>query len=95
VFGAHATDKKLWISSTKSMMGHLLGAAGAVESAICALAITEGKIPPTINLTDPDPACNLDYVPLTARERRVKHALNNSFGFGGTNASLMFSRFEG
>jgi 3-oxoacyl-[acyl-carrier-protein] synthase II len=95
VFKEHATSKKLWVSSTKSMMGHLLGAAGAVESAICALAISEGKIPPTINLTDPDPACPLDYVPLTARERKVKHALNNSFGFGGTNASLVFSRFEG
>ena len=95
VFGAHATDKKLWVSSTKSMMGHLLGAAGAVESAICALSISEGKVPPTINLTDPDPACNLDYVPNEARERRVKHALNNSFGFGGTNCSLVFSRYEG
>jgi 3-oxoacyl-[acyl-carrier-protein] synthase II len=95
VFGEHATGKKLWISSTKSMMGHLLGAAGAVESAICALAISEGKIPPTINLTDPDPQCPLDYVALTARERRVKHALNNSFGFGGTNCSLVLSRFEG
>ena len=95
VFKSHATDKKLWVSSTKSMMGHLLGAAGAVESAICALAIAEGKVPPTINLTDPDPACPLDYVPLTARERTIKHALNNSFGFGGTNASLVFSRYEG
>ncbi len=95
VFGDHATSKKLWVSSTKSMMGHLLGAAGAVESAICALAIAEGKIPPTINLTDPDPQCTLDYVPLTARERRIRHALNNSFGFGGTNASLLLSRFEG
>jgi len=94
VFGEHATSKKLWISSTKSMMGHLLGAAGAVESAVCALAIAEGKIPPTINLTDPDPACPLDYVPLVARERRVKHALNNSFGFGGTNCSLVMSRYE-
>ena len=94
VFGEHATSKKLWISSTKSMMGHLLGAAGAVESAVCALAIAEGKIPPTINLTDPDPACPLDYVANTARERRVKHALNNSFGFGGTNCSLVLSRFE-
>lgn len=95
VFKSHATDKKLWVSSTKSMMGHLLGAAGAVESAICALAISEGKVPPTINLTDPDPACPLDYVPLTARERTIKHALNNSFGFGGTNCSLVFSRYEG
>jgi 3-oxoacyl-[acyl-carrier-protein] synthase II len=95
VFGAHATDKKLWVSSTKSMTGHLLGAAGAVESAICALSIAEGKIAPTINLEDPDPQCTLDYVPLTARERHVKHALNNSFGFGGTNCSLLLSRFEG
>jgi 3-oxoacyl-[acyl-carrier-protein] synthase II len=95
VFKSHATDKKLWVSSTKSMMGHLLGAAGAVESAICALAIAEGKVPPTINLTDQDPACPLDYVPLTARDRKIKHALNNSFGFGGTNCSLVFSRFEG
>jgi 3-oxoacyl-[acyl-carrier-protein] synthase II len=95
VFGAHATDKKVWVSSTKSMMGHLLGAAGAVESAICALAIAEGRIPPTINLDDQDPKCPLDYVANTARERRVTHALNNSFGFGGTNCSLLLSRFEG
>ena len=95
VFGANATDKKLWVSSTKSMMGHLLGAAGAVESAICALALAEGRIPPTINLTDPDPQCPLDYVANTARERRIRHALNNSFGFGGTNCSLVLSRFEG
>ena len=95
VFGEHALGKKLWVSSTKSMMGHLLGAAGAVESAICALAIAEGKIPPTINLFEADPQCPLDYVPLTARERRVEHALNNSFGFGGTNCSLVFSRFGG
>jgi len=95
VFGDSARSKKLWVSSTKSMMGHLLGAAGAVESAICALAIAEGKVPPTINLTDPDPACTLDYVPNVARERRLKHVLNNSFGFGGTNCSLVFSRYEG
>jgi 3-oxoacyl-[acyl-carrier-protein] synthase II len=94
VFGEHATSKRLWISSTKSMMGHLLGAAGAVESAVCALAIAEGKIPPTINLTEPDPLCPLEYVANTARDRRVKHALNNSFGFGGTNCSLVLSRFE-
>lgn len=93
VFGEHATSKKLWISSTKSMMGHLLGAAGAVESAVCALAIAEGKVPPTINLTEPDPLCPLDYVANTARDRVVKHALNNSFGFGGTNCSLVLSRF--
>jgi 3-oxoacyl-[acyl-carrier-protein] synthase II len=95
VFGAHATDKKLWVSSTKSMMGHLLGAAGAVESAVCALALAEGRIPPTINLVDQDPKCPLDFVANTARERRIRYALNNSFGFGGTNCSLLFSRFEG
>jgi 3-oxoacyl-[acyl-carrier-protein] synthase II len=99
VFGEHAlsgaVDKKLWVSSTKSMMGHLLGAAGAVETAICALAMSEGKIPPTINLHDQDPKCVLDYVANTARERRLRHALNNSFGFGGTNCSLLLSRFEG
>jgi 3-oxoacyl-[acyl-carrier-protein] synthase II len=95
VFGAHATDKKLWISSTKSMMGHLLGAAGAVETAICALVVHEGKVPPTINLTDPDDECRLDYVANEARERRVEHVLNNSFGFGGTNCSVVLSRVDG
>jgi 3-oxoacyl-[acyl-carrier-protein] synthase II len=86
----HATDKKLWVSSTKSMMGHLLGAAGAVESAVCALAIAEGKVPPTINLVDQDPE-----VPARLRRRNTRasgaseHALNNSFGFGGTNCSLV------
>jgi 3-oxoacyl-[acyl-carrier-protein] synthase II len=98
VFGEHAVPKPgaghVWVSSTKSMMGHLLGAAGAVESAVCALAISSGKIPPTINLVDQDPKCTLDYVPNRARERRVRHALNNSFGFGGTNCSLVISRFE-
>jgi len=93
-FGAHATDKKLWVSSTKSMIGHLLGAAGAVESAICALAIHHGRVPPTINLENQDPECKLDYVPNEARERRIRHAVNNSFGFGGTNCSLVLSRFE-
>jgi 3-oxoacyl-[acyl-carrier-protein] synthase II len=95
VFGAHALEKKLWVSSTKSMMGHLLGAAGAVESAICALTIAEGKVPPTINLIDQDPGCPLDFVANTARERRVRHAMNNSFGFGGTNCTLVLSRYEG
>ena len=98
VFGAHATDKgatKLWVSSTKSMMGHLLGAAGAIETAVCALSLADGKIPPTINLVDPDPQCPLDYVPNTARERRVRHVMNNSFGFGGTNCTLVLSRYEG
>jgi 3-oxoacyl-[acyl-carrier-protein] synthase II len=95
VFGANATDKKLWVSSTKSMMGHLLGAAGAVESAICALAVRHGQVPPTTNLTDPDPECTLDYVPNTARERTLRHVMNNSFGFGGTNCALVLSRYDG
>jgi 3-oxoacyl-[acyl-carrier-protein] synthase II len=95
VFGAHALDKHVWISSTKSMMGHLLGAAGAVEAAVCVQAIRTGVIPPTINLDNPDPECVLDYVPHRARERRVLHAMSNSFGFGGTNASLMLSAFNG
>jgi 3-oxoacyl-[acyl-carrier-protein] synthase II len=98
VFGAHATservEKRLWVSSTKSMMGHLLGAAGAVETAVCALAIRDGRVPPTTNLTDPDPECTLDYVANTSRERQVRHAMNNSFGFGGTNCALLLSRVE-
>jgi 3-oxoacyl-[acyl-carrier-protein] synthase II len=95
VFGGHATDKKLWVSSTKSMMGHLLGAAGAVEAAICLKAMETAMIPPTINLEDQDPECVLDFVPNKARERRIKRAMSNSFGFGGTNATLIFSAFEG
>jgi 3-oxoacyl-[acyl-carrier-protein] synthase II len=95
VFGDHASSKKLWVSSTKSMMGHLLGGAGAVEAAISALAIARGVVPPTINLVDQDPECRLDYVPNVARERAVRHALSNSFGFGGTNATLLLSRFSG
>jgi 3-oxoacyl-[acyl-carrier-protein] synthase II len=94
VFGAHATDKKLWVSSTKSMMGHLLGAAGAVETAVCALTLADGRVAPTINLVDPDPECPLDYVPNESRERAVRHAMNNSFGFGGTNCTLVLSRYE-
>jgi 3-oxoacyl-[acyl-carrier-protein] synthase II len=95
VFGAHATDKKVWVSSTKSMMGHLLGAAGAVEAAICFKAIETGTVPPTINLEDQDEACVLDFVPLEARRRTIRHALSNSFGFGGTNATLVLSAFSG
>jgi 3-oxoacyl-[acyl-carrier-protein] synthase II len=91
VFGDHA--RKLMVSSTKSMTGHMLGAAGGIETAICALAISRGIIPPTINYTTPDPECDLDYVPNTAREVRVQHALTNSFGFGGTNACLILGRF--
>ncbi|HSQ62619.1 MAG TPA: beta-ketoacyl-ACP synthase II [Polyangiaceae bacterium] len=94
VFGARALDHELWVSSTKSMMGHLLGAAGAVETAICALAVAQGRIPPTINLVEPDPECSLDYVPNVARERRIRHAMNDSFGFGGTNCALVLSRFD-
>lgn len=94
VFGAHATDRRLWVSSTKSMMGHLLGAAGAVEAAICLKAIETGLVPPTINLEDPDSEAILDFVPLRARERRIRYAMSNSFGFGGTNATLIFSTFE-
>ncbi len=92
VFGEHA--RKLSISSTKSMMGHLLGAAGGVESAITVLAIQRGMIPPTINLHNPDPECDLDYVPNEARKADLRYALNNSFGFGGTNACLLFKRYE-
>ncbi len=95
VFGAHALDKKLWVSSTKSMMGHLLGAAGAVEASVCLKAMETGVIPPTINLDDPDPDCALDFVPNQARERRIKYAMSNSFGFGGTNACLILSAFQG
>ncbi|MCA9600335.1 MAG: beta-ketoacyl-ACP synthase II [Myxococcales bacterium] len=95
LFGAHALDKKLWVSSTKSMMGHLLGAAGAVEAAICVKAIETGRVPPTINLDDQDPECPLDFIAHTARERRVRHAMTNSFGFGGTNATLVLSAYEG
>lgn len=92
--GAHALEHRLWVSSTKSMMGHLLGAAGAVEAAICAKAIETGFVPPTINLSDPDPQCTLDYVPNQARERRLNHVMSNSFGFGGTNATLVLSRYS-
>lgn len=90
VFGAHA--ERIAVSSTKSMTGHLLGAAGGVEGAITALALARGVLPPTINLDEPDPACDLDYVPREARRREVDVALSNSFGFGGTNVSLAFAR---
>jgi len=83
-----AKARKVMISSTKSMIGHLLGAAGAVEAAVCALAIKHGIVPPTINYTTPDPACDLDYVPNTAREKKVRLALSNSLGFGGHNATI-------
>lgn len=91
VFGARAG--KLVISSTKSMTGHLLGAAGSLEAAVCILAIKHGIIPPTINYEYPDPDCDLDFVPNTARQTEVNVALSNSFGFGGHNASLIFKRY--
>ncbi len=92
-FGDHA--KKLAISYTKSMTGHLLGAAGVVEAIFSLLAIRDGIVPPTINLHKPDPECDLDYVPNTARNMKVDVALSNSFGFGGTNGSVIFRRFTG
>ncbi len=92
VFGEHA--KKLMVSSTKSMTGHLLGAAGGVESAACVKSIQTGIIPPTINYEEPDEGLDLDYVPNTARNVPISSALSNSFGFGGTNASLLFKKFE-
>jgi 3-oxoacyl-[acyl-carrier-protein] synthase II len=91
VFGEHA--KKLAISSTKSMTGHLLGAAGVVESVACAMSIRTGVVAPTINLEDPEEECDLNFTALTAQERPVRFALNNSFGFGGHNASLVIGAF--
>ncbi len=92
VFGAHA--RRCPVSSTKSMTGHLLGAAGAIESIACIMALKRGVVPPTINYENPDPACDLDYVPNQARSLQVRYALNNSFGFGGHNAALVFGRFD-
>lgn len=91
VFGAWATDG-LVVSSTKSMTGHLLGAAGAIEALFSTLAVHEGKVPPTINLENPGEGCDLDYVPLEARGMDVRYAMSNSFGFGGTNASVVIGR---
>ena len=93
VFGEHA--KKLAVSSTKGATGHMLGAAGAVEMTACALAIKHGVVPPTINLQTPDPECDLDYVPNVAREMPVNAIVNNSFGFGGHNATIAAKKFAG
>lgn len=93
VFGDHA--RKLAISSTKGMTGHLLGAAGGIEAVFTVMALKEGVIPPTINYETPDPDCDLDYVPNVARDVKIKAAVSNSFGFGGTNGVLVFKRFDG
>jgi 3-oxoacyl-[acyl-carrier-protein] synthase II len=93
VFGDHA--KKVPISATKSMTGHLLGAAGSTEAIFTILAIQDGIMPPTINYEEPDPQCDLDYVPNVSRRKSLKVAMSNAFGFGGTNATLVFKKFEG
>lgn len=93
VFGEHAA--KLAVSSTKSMTGHLLGGAGGLEAGITVLALRDQILPPTINLENPDPECDLDYVPNHFRKASVEHALSTSFGFGGTNAALLFKRYQG
>jgi 3-oxoacyl-[acyl-carrier-protein] synthase II len=91
-FGA---DTKVAVSSTKSMTGHLLGGAGALEAGVCVLAIRDQIAPPTINQETPDPECDLDYIPNVARPMKIDYALTNSFGFGGTNGALIFKKFEG
>ena len=92
-FRDHA--RRLMVSSTKSMTGHLLGAAGGLEAGVTALAVFNQIVPPTINLDEPDPACDLDYVPHHVRAASIEYALSNSFGFGGTNAALLFRRYQG
>jgi 3-oxoacyl-[acyl-carrier-protein] synthase II len=93
VFGAHAA--KLAVSSTKSMTGHLLGGAGGLEAGITVLALRDQILPPTINLEKPDPECDLDYIPNQSRRAPLEYAMSNSFGFGGTNAALLFKRYQG
>jgi 3-oxoacyl-[acyl-carrier-protein] synthase II len=92
IFGDAAFD--VAVSSTKSMIGHLLGAAGAVEAVFTILAIRDNVAPPTINLDNPGEGCDLNYVPHNAQQRAINHAISNSFGFGGTNGSLVFSQFS-
>jgi 3-oxoacyl-(acyl-carrier-protein) synthase len=93
VFGPHA--RKLAVSSTKGATGHMLGAAGAIEMAICAKVLETDTVPPTINYQVPDPECDLDYVPNTARQMKVNAVISNSFGFGGHNASIAAKKFVG
>jgi 3-oxoacyl-[acyl-carrier-protein] synthase II len=93
VFGGYAQNGLL-VSSTKSMTGHLLGAAGAIEALLCTLAIKEGTIPPTINLDNPGEGCDLDYVPHKPRKAALEYVMSNSFGFGGTNASIVLRAFK-
>ena len=92
LFGEHAD--KLVVSSTKSMTGHLLGAAGGIEAIATVFAIENELVPPTINLTNPDPDCDLNYSPLKPTKKKIRYALSNTFGFGGHNASLLFKKFE-
>ena len=93
VFGPHAY--KLMVSSTKSQLGHMLGASGGVEFVISVLSLMNQAVPPTINLDNPDPECDLDYVPNTARRRAVRTVMSNTFGFGGVNAVLILKKFGG
>jgi 3-oxoacyl-(acyl-carrier-protein) synthase len=93
VYGEYAYH--IPISASKSMTGHLLGAAGSIEAVITILAMQKGIMPPTINLTNPDPECDLDYVPNEARKKDIKIAVSNSFGFGGHNSVLVFKKYEG
>src|SRR5207245_6499863 len=91
VFGAHAYN--LAVSSTKSVTGHCFGAAGAIEAMMCVRAVHDGVLPPTMNYEQPDPECDLDYVPNKARKVEIEYAMSNSFGFGGTNGALLFRRW--
>ncbi|HLO25095.1 MAG TPA: beta-ketoacyl-[acyl-carrier-protein] synthase II, partial [Geobacteraceae bacterium] len=90
VFAGHVD--KLMVSSTKSMTGHALGAAGGMEAVFTLMAMAKGVVPPTINYQEPDPECDLDYVPNTARDVEIRYALSNNFGFGGTNATILFKK---